>query len=89
MTNVFGYNVTIKDDDDFLCDRGIVFANSLQEATTKVFDSWENGSEEVVQIEVYELEPNYDDVHSFYAILADTNISKEVLKYELENWYLI
>lgn len=89
MTNVFGYNVTIKDDDDFLCDRGIVFANSLQEATAKVFDSWENGSEEVVQIETYELEPNYDDVHSFYGILADTNISKETLKYELENWYLI
>ena len=88
---VFGYYICIRDTElkEFCCDRGIVFAESMEEAIDKILSVETSSTEVVVHIEVFEWEGYENEVYSFYTFISDCNESKAVIEREMKDNYLI
>ena len=85
---VYCYSLYYKDGDEYIPDRGIVFAEDVKQATDKIINQF-CGNEEITEIQIFETDQSIDqDCFSFYIILSDCNDGKQI-SYELKDWHII
>lgn len=88
IKKVYCYSFFYRDGDEYIPDRGIVFAEDVRQAIDKVINQI-GENEEVTEIQVFETDQSIDqDCFSFYTILSDCNDGRQI-KYELRNWCII
>lgn len=90
MTNIYGYRIEILDDqDDYCTDRGYIFADNRLSAVNKLFNEYKNEEENIYDFEIFDYDPQKNDVYSIYTLLCDSSENKSKLIDELKNWSLI
>lgn len=90
IKKVYFYSLYYRDGDEYIPDRGIVFAEDIKQATDKVINQvCENEDVIVTEIQIFETDQSIDqDCFSFYVILCDCDDGKQI-KSELREWCII
>lgn len=90
IKKVYCYSLCYKDGNEYIPDRGIVFAEDIKQATDKVINQvCETEEIEVIEIRIFETDQSIDqDCFSFYILLCDCMDGKQI-KHELRDWCII
>lgn len=89
-TKYYGYKICVTDkgegyDSDYV-DRGLVIAYDYSDAAHKLETIYENTSEQIADISLYELPDFTDDHFSIYCFLSGAARGCE-LKQEIRDWF--
>lgn len=97
MKNIYAYKIVVKsdfdsDDSEYYTDRGIIWAQDMEEGVHKVSQYFKGTSEKVVTIELDEIEDTdtiiQDGCFSVYGFLADVSMFNDIT-HEIKGWHLI
>lgn len=97
MKNFYIYKIVVKYDFDsskaeYYTDRGIIWAQDMEEGVRKINQYFKDTSEKVVTIELEEVEDKstivQDGHFSVYSFLADVSMFNDIT-HEIKEWHLI
>ncbi len=97
MKNIYAYKIIVKTDFDpndaeYYTDRGIIWAQDMEEGVHKISQYFKGTNEKVITIELDEIEDTdsiiQDGAFSVYSFLADISMFDDIT-HEIKGWHLI